>query len=72
MCLDDKVKPTERELQVMTLIAQGFTSKEISRDLGIALRTVEAHLGTAYQKLGASRRTDAIAKAIKVGWIKLE
>ncbi len=71
MCLDDEVKPTERELQVINFIAQGLTNKEISANLGIALRTVEAHLRTAYQKLEASRRSDAIVKAIKIGWIKL-
>lgn len=70
MHFDDK--PTMRELEVMDFLHKGYSNKEIASHLGIALRTVEHHLETAYQKLNAHGRAEAVVKAIKAGWITLE
>jgi ATP/maltotriose-dependent transcriptional regulator MalT len=53
-----RVPLTPRELAVATLAAQGLRSREIGERLGIAVRTVDNHLGAVYDKLGASGRDD--------------
>jgi len=52
-----------RELEVLRLIAQGKTNREIADQLVIALSTVKTHVNNVYGKLGASRRTQAIGRA---------
>ncbi len=49
-----------RELDVLRELASGRTNKEIARDLGISPNTVKTHVARLFQKLGASRRTEAI------------
>jgi DNA-binding NarL/FixJ family response regulator len=68
----DNYGPTQRELEVINLLYKGYSNKEIANQLCITLRTVEHHLETAYQKLNANGRADAVVKALKVGWITLE
>lgn len=58
-----------RELQVLQLTAQGGTNKEIAYRLGISERTVQFHLNSIFHKTGASSRTEAVAAAIKNGWL---
>jgi len=60
---------TEREMEVLQAAAQGKTSKEIAFALGISERTVKAHLGSIYQKLGVDSRAAAIAAAAGRGWL---
>jgi DNA-binding NarL/FixJ family response regulator len=50
---------TEREREVLRLVAQGLANKQIARRLGIAERTVKAHLTSAFQRIGAADRTQA-------------
>jgi two-component system nitrate/nitrite response regulator NarP len=52
---------TERELQVLKLIAQGLTNKQIAIFLLISLSTVENHIHHIYAKLGISNRAQAVA-----------
>lgn len=72
MHLNNNCEPTTRELEVMDLLYEGHSNKVTAERLGITLRTVEHHLETAYQKLNAHGRADAVVKALKVGWITLE
>ncbi len=58
---------TERELEVLTGVAQGERSKEIALHLGITERTVKAHLASIYNKLGVDSRAAAIAIAAQKG-----
>ena len=58
---------TEREMEVLLAAAQGQRSKEIALDLGISERTVKAHLGSIYQKLGVDSRAAAVAAAAQRG-----
>jgi DNA-binding NarL/FixJ family response regulator len=60
---------SERELEVLTLAAKGFTNKAIGVHLGISDRTVQGHLGHIYHKLQAGSRTEAVMRAVSLGWI---
>ena len=57
----------ERELQVLRLIAQGLSNREIADQLVLALSTVKSHINNVYGKLGARSRTQAIALARALG-----
>lgn len=63
---------TERELDVLRLVAKGMTNREAGRELGISHRTVQGHLASIYGKLDASSRTEAVTEALKRGWIVIE
>jgi LuxR family maltose regulon positive regulatory protein len=54
---------TERELEVLRLMAAGLSNREIADELVLALGTVKAHLHNVYGKLGVRRRTEAAARA---------
>jgi DNA-binding CsgD family transcriptional regulator len=55
---------TERESEVLGLVAVGRTNVEIATSLSIAPGTVKKHLDHIYEKLGARTRTEAVAKAL--------
>lgn len=63
---------TERELEVLRLAAEGMTNKGIGQALDISDRTVQGHLANIYGKLDAGSRTEAVTKALKLGWIVFE
>ncbi|HZD59885.1 MAG TPA: response regulator transcription factor [Anaerolineae bacterium] len=63
---------TDREVEVLTLAARGKTNKEIAENLSVSVRTVEAHLGHIFSKLGVGSRTEAVILALKKGWVGLE
>ena len=54
---------SERELEVLALLASGRTNAEIARDLFVALGTVKSHLNNIYHKLGAANRAEAATRA---------
>ncbi len=58
---------SERELEVLQLVAQGLTNREIAERLYIALPTVKGHNRNIYSKLQVSRRTEAVARARELG-----
>ncbi len=60
---------TERELEVLTLVARGYTNKAIGVQLDISDRTVQGHLAHVFNKLQASSRTEAVMRAVSLGWI---
>jgi LuxR family maltose regulon positive regulatory protein len=59
--------PSERELDILRLIATGRTNQEIADMLVIAVSTVKSHINSLYGKLGTNRRTQAIAIARDMG-----
>jgi len=63
---------TERELDVLRLVAKGMTNREVGRELGISHRTVQGHLASVYGKLDVGSRTEAVTEALKRGWILIE
>ena len=58
---------SERELEVLALLASGRTNSEIARDLYVAVGTIKAHVNNIYRKLGARNRTEALARARDLG-----
>ncbi|MFZ0534719.1 MAG: response regulator transcription factor [Anaerolineales bacterium] len=60
---------TEREMEVLGLAAKGFTNKAIGVQLGISDRTVQGHLAHIFNKLQAGSRTEAVMRAVSLGWI---
>jgi DNA-binding NarL/FixJ family response regulator len=62
-------KLTARELDVLRLLAEGLQHEEIGRRLGISSETVRTHLRKASDRLGASTRTQAVATALRLGFI---
>jgi DNA-binding NarL/FixJ family response regulator len=56
---------TEREVEVLQLLAFGYTNRDIGKRLFISPDTVKTHLEHIYQKLGASDRTAAVAEALR-------
>ncbi|MBB4396769.1 response regulator transcription factor [Bradyrhizobium sp. ERR14] len=73
---DPRVMPadialTQRELDVLALMAEGASNKMIARRLGISVHTVKFHVGSLLDKLDATGRTDAVAHAARRGVIEL-
>jgi DNA-binding NarL/FixJ family response regulator len=62
-------KLTQRELDVLGLLAEGLQHEEIGRRLGISSETVRTHLRKACDRLGAATRTQAVATALRLGLI---
>ena len=60
---------TEREMEVLLAVARGLTNKAIAAELGISDRTVQGHIAHIFDKLGASSRTEAVMRAVSLGWI---
>jgi len=60
---------TEREMEVLHLVAKGFTNKAIGVQLSISDRTVQGHLAHIFDKLQAASRTEAVMRAVSLGWI---
>jgi DNA-binding CsgD family transcriptional regulator len=58
---------TKREIEVLNLVRQGMTNKEVACLLSIKPVTVEFHLGNIYRKLGALTRMSAVLLAEKKG-----
>jgi len=63
---------SEREMEVLNLAAKGLSNKDIAEQLFLSPRTVQAHLGSIFNKLGVASRTEAILYGLRKGWITLE
>jgi DNA-binding CsgD family transcriptional regulator len=61
---------SERELEVLALIAAGQSNKEIARRLEVSPNTVKTHIGNLFEKLDVQRRTEAVLKARELGLIQ--
>jgi DNA-binding CsgD family transcriptional regulator len=61
----DGLHVTEREREVLSLLAQGLQLEEIGQRLGIGTETVRTHVRNASDRLGATNRTHAVAIAIR-------
>lgn len=63
--------PTPREMDVLNLMARGFTNKAIAAQLKISERTVQGHIASLFDKLDVSSRTEAVVRASQLGWVSL-
>lgn len=60
---------TSRELAIVKQVAGGLSNKQIARRLGISEKTVRNHLSSAFHKLRASNRTEAVLNAMRMGLV---
>lgn len=60
---------SDREYEVLELLATGRTNKEMAADLFVSLNTIKSHLASLYGKLDVSRRTQAVQRARELGLI---
>ena len=63
---------TPRELDVLTLAAQGLTNKQIAYRLGVSDRTIQFHMNSIFNKTETSSRTEAATLALARGWLTLD
>ena len=61
---------SDRESEVLRLIALGYSNKEIAAQLGLSVKTVEAHKANAMRKLNMRGRIDIVRYAILQGWLE--
>ncbi|MEN4010755.1 MAG: response regulator transcription factor [Bellilinea sp.] len=62
---------TPREAEVLNVLAQGLTNKQIAHSLGISEHTVKYHISSIYSKLGAMNRAEAVRVGARRGWIAI-
>ena len=62
---------TERERQVLSMLAGGLSNRRIAEQLAISENTVKAHVASILAKLGATTRTEAVTAAIRLGLVML-
>ena len=62
---------TPREIEVLTLLAEGASNKSIALRLGISVHTVKFHVASLLDKFEAIGRTDAVTQAVRLGVIQL-
>ena len=60
---------TERELQVLQLLADGSNNMEIAEELSLSQHTIKTHIGNILHKLSVDDRTQAVVKALREGWV---
>jgi LuxR family transcriptional regulator, maltose regulon positive regulatory protein len=58
---------SDREIEVLQLVAEGRSNQEIAARLYLSLRTIKFHTSNIYGKLGVKNRTEAVAKARDLG-----
>ncbi|KXU32657.1 hypothetical protein A0J57_08900 [Sphingobium sp. 22B] len=69
---DDHDLLTQREIQILKLVAQGFSAKEVAQTIEIAPRTVEGYIDMIRLKLHARNRTHMVTKAIAARLITID
>ena len=67
----DSIGLTSRELEVLSLLGEGASNKEIARRLAISVHTAKFHVASILEKLDATGRTDAVAHAARLGLLML-
>lgn len=63
---------TSREHEVLNYAARGYKNREIAKQLHVSVRTIEAHLGHIFSKLGVNTRTQAIITSMRKGLIQID
>jgi ATP/maltotriose-dependent transcriptional regulator MalT len=62
---------TTREQDVLALVADGLSNREVAHQLAISEHTVKFHLASIFGKLGVSTRTEAVQKGVRLGVIQI-
>lgn len=61
---------TSRQAEILESLARGLTNKDIARQFGLSVRSVEEHVNHVVEKVGAANRTEAVAIALRKGLVK--
>ena len=69
---NEPIKLTKREIEVLTLVIEGKSSKEVAELLYVSKRTVDFHLANIYEKLQVSNRVQAYRRATSLGLLPTE
>jgi DNA-binding CsgD family transcriptional regulator len=69
--VEESLGLTNREQQVLVLVADGYSAKQIANQIGIARRTVEGHIETVRLKMRARNKTHLITQAVQAGVLKI-
>jgi DNA-binding NarL/FixJ family response regulator len=64
------MKLSDREMEVLLSLAKGLTNRAIAAQMGISDRTVQGHIAHIFDKMCVSNRTEAVMRAISLGWIQ--
>ena len=67
----EPIQLTKREIEILSLIIEGYSSKKVAEMLFISKRTVDFHLDNIYQKLQVTNRLQAIQRARKLGLLPI-
>ena len=62
---------TDRQKEILTLLALGLSEKEVALSLGISLRTARNHVANLYQRLGLHHRAEAVLIAVRYGLVEV-
>lgn len=63
-------EPSPREMEVLRFLARGYANREIAAELGISVKTVDAHKANGMSKLGMTSRIELVRFAILQGWLR--
>ncbi|NLA35284.1 MAG: response regulator transcription factor [Actinobacteria bacterium] len=63
---------SDRQVEILQMVADGLGTKQVARDLGIAQKTVHNHLNAIYRKLDTQSLTHAVVHAVRLGIINLD
>ena len=69
---EEAIPLSERELEVLRLVAKGWSNKRIAKELSITERTVRFHVGNVFGKLGVESRTEAVVEGVRRGLVKVK
>src|SRR3954464_11876741 len=68
----DTSQISEREREILCLVAMGATNQQIAHQLHISINTVKVHLRNIFEKIGVASRTEATVYAIRQGLVQLD
>ncbi len=70
--ISEQARLTRREVEVLFLVANGFSTKEVADRLCLAKRTIDFHLSNIYEKLSVTNRVQAFRAAARMGLVAVE